>query len=147
MRRLSPPENRLTVNGSRGNADDIDGVPMRRLRVRIGAIVALALAGVLVNMEWVAAQQPACLHGQNEAPDQVARRQRALGFTRHINTLQAAAYGQNQVYPTLAQLPVVEAMPQGFAVHLASDGPSYAFSVKDTLDPCRFGYFSDQDGM
>ena len=120
---------------------------MRQLQVGIAAIVALALAGVLASMELVTAQQPACLHGQNEAPDQVARRQRALGFTRHINTLQAAAYSRTQAYPSLAQLPVVEAIPQGFVVHLVSDGPSYAFSVKDTLDPCRFGYFSDQDGV
>jgi hypothetical protein len=38
-------------------------------------------------------------------------------------------------------------MPPGFAVHLATDGTSYAFSVKDKLDSCLFGYFSDQDGL
>ena len=120
---------------------------MTRLQMSVGAVAALALAGVLVSTDFVIAQQPVCLHGQNEAPDQVARRQRALGFTRHINTLQAAAYSRAQAYPPLGQLPVIEAMPQGFVVHLASDGQSYAFSVKDTLDPCRFGYFSDQDGV
>jgi hypothetical protein len=40
------------------------------------------------------------------------------------------------------------AIPEGFAVHLATDGSTgYVFSVKDTLDPCRFALFSDQAGL
>jgi hypothetical protein len=111
-------------------------------------IAAFTLASVLVYMRPIAAQQRACLHGQDEAPDQIARRQLALGMTRHINTLQAVGSARNGgAYQPLAQLPIAEAFPQGFTVHLASDGQSYAFSVKDTLDPCRFGYFSDEGGI
>ena len=35
----------------------------------------------------------------------------------------------------------------GFNVQLSTDGASYTFSVKDTLDACRFAYFSDQEGV
>jgi len=55
-------------------------------------------------------------------------------------------FSRTSAYQPLAQLPVA-ATPSGFAVHLATDGSSYAFSVKDSLDACRFGYFSDQDGL
>ena len=120
---------------------------MRRVQVSVMSVAALMLAGVLVNMRPIAAQQPACLHGPSETPDQLARRQGALRLTRHINTVQANTSARNGgTYPRLDQLAVTEAIPQGFAVHLATDGHGYAFSVKDTLDPCHFGYFSDQDG-
>jgi hypothetical protein len=120
---------------------------MRRVQVGLAVVTALVVAGVLVAARPLAARQQACLHGANEAPDQLARRQRAVGFTRHINTLQLAAHGQMQTYLPLDKLPVTETMPDGFAVHLVSDGANYAFSVKDTADPCRFGFFSDQSGL
>ena len=44
----------------------------------------------------------------------------------------------------LAPAPVVSA---GFRVALITDGATYVFSVKDTLDPCHFAYFSDQEGV
>jgi hypothetical protein len=120
---------------------------MRRVQVCMAAtIAAFTLVSVLVYMRPIAAQQRACLHGQDEAPDQLARRQLALGLTRHINTLQAGGYRAHGSQP-LATLPIAQATPDGFTVHLVSDGVNYAFSVKDTLDPCRFGYFSDQEGV
>jgi hypothetical protein len=112
----------------------------------IVAVVALVLMGTMLNLRHVTAQQPACLHGQNEAPDRLARRRAALGLTRLINGLQAANFNGTPQYQPLAQL-AVGAIPAGFAVQLTTDGTSYAFSVKDTLDACRFGYFSDQDGL
>jgi hypothetical protein len=36
--------------------------------------------------------------------------------------------------------------PDGFRVQLNIDGTTYAFSIKDTLDPCLFAVFSDQTG-
>jgi hypothetical protein len=111
----------------------------------IAVVVTLALTGAMLSLRHVTAQQPACLHGQNEAPDQVARRQAALGLTRQINTRQSSTFRLARAYQPLA-LPV-GATPTGFAVQLTTDGTSYAFSVKDTLDSCGFGYFSDQDGV
>jgi hypothetical protein len=112
----------------------------------IVAIVALAFSGAMLSIAHVTAQQPACLHGQNEAPDQLTRRRAALGLTRLINGLEAANFNGTPAFKPMAQLPI-DAIPAGFAVQLVTDGTTYSFSVKDTLDACRFGYFSDQDGM
>jgi hypothetical protein len=35
--------------------------------------------------------------------------------------------------------------PAGFQVQFHLDGPRYAFSIKDTRDPCGYAIFSDQD--
>jgi hypothetical protein len=120
---------------------------MRRLQVSTAALAAVALAGVLVNAQPTIAVQAACLHGPNEAPDQLARRQRAVALTRLINTLQLEALTRMQAYQALDKLMVAAETPKGFTVHLVSDGASYAFSVKDTLDPCHYMLFSDQEQL
>jgi hypothetical protein len=123
---------------------------MKPRRIGIAALMAFVIAGWIATRQWVTAQQPqrVCLHGDSESADQAARRTQALVLVRHINTLQAQAQvGPSPAYFPLAQLKVVRETPQGFTVQLSTDGASYALSVKDTLDPCRFGYFSDQDGV
>jgi hypothetical protein len=119
---------------------------MRLLAVSIGVAALLVLAGSALNLNSAAAQPSRCLHGLDETPAEKLRRQQALGFTRHINNLQADAFRQSRVYPSHSELRVTESIPADFVVSLTSDGTSYAFSVKDALDPCRFGYFSDQTG-
>jgi hypothetical protein len=37
--------------------------------------------------------------------------------------------------------------PQGFDLRLHTDGHGYIFSLKDSLDPCRYGIFSDEGGI
>jgi hypothetical protein len=112
------------------------------------AMTALTLAGVLTSVgSMTAQQQQPCLHGQVETDAHRARRQQALRLTRQINSLQAVAQARTQAYQALAGLPNVAVPPEGFAVHLVTDGASYALSVKDTVDPCYFAYFSDQNGL
>jgi hypothetical protein len=108
---------------------------MRKLIVSMAVGVMVALAGFWVTTQSMAAQQPTCLHGQNETPEQQARRQGALGFARQINTLQYATHNRTQAYQPLAQLPMTGTVPQGFVVQVITDGIGYAFSVKDTSDP------------
>ena len=120
---------------------------MRRLQVSMAALAAVALAGVLVNAQPTIAVQAACLHGPNEVPDQLARRQRALALTRLINSLQVEAQTRMQAYQALDKLMVAAETPEGFTVHLVTDGESFAFSVKDTLDPCHYVVFSDQEQL
>jgi hypothetical protein len=38
----------------------------------------------------------------------------------------------------------VQPAPDGFSVQLNTDGTTYSFSIKDTMDPCLFAVFSDQ---
>jgi hypothetical protein len=111
------------------------------------AITASLFVGAQTMGESVRAQQSACLHGQEETAVQRDRRVQALRVARQINTLENAARGQTRPYQALSALPNVSAAPEGFTVHFATDGSSYAFSVKDTLDRCAFAYFSDETGV
>jgi hypothetical protein len=54
-------------------------------------------------------------------------------------------FRQPPSYRPLRELPNVPATPPGFRVRFYTDGPSYAFSIKDTLDACEYAIFSDQD--
>jgi hypothetical protein len=110
--------------------------------------VAAALAGAMALS--AAAQQPPaqnCLHGPSENSDQAARRRAALQLARQVNTVEAQANQQGHTYYALSDLPGLASEINGFKVQLSTDGGTYTFSIKDTLDPCRFAYFSDQEGV
>jgi hypothetical protein len=47
----------------------------------------------------------------------------------------------------VANLALTAPTPDGFDVRLTTDGKTYAFSLRDTTDPCLFGFFSDQQGV
>ena len=102
---------------------------------------------VLLGFGFVPAQEPTCLHGASETATQAARRRAALAFARLINTTENAAHGQAQAYYALGDLHTIPQPPEGFKAQLSSDGTSYTFSLKDTVDPCQFAFFSDQEGM
>ena len=107
---------------------------------------ALTLAG-LFGWGTAPAQERACLHGPSETAAQAARRQAAVAFARLVNATEARAHDQAQAYYTLSDLHTIPTAPEGFKSQLSSDGVSYTFSLKDTLDPCHFALFSDQDAM
>ena len=111
----------------------------------VAAAAAVVITGIASVQHPATAQQPACLHGASEIDAERTRRQQALRLTRDINTQQAAV-GAKRGYQPVALLPLTAPVPQGFDVHLVTDGQQYSFSVKDTLDPCAFAYFSDEGG-
>jgi len=107
-------------------------------------VVSIAAIGRAALMP--AHQQP-CLHGSSETPEQSVRRRAALAYTRQVNTAEAAAFARTRTYPKLTELSGLSNAPDGFAVQLSTDGATYTFSVKDSLDACRFAFFSDQAGL
>jgi len=109
-------------------------------------IVGLICAALGLRAPATNAQQPECLHGQDETATQRDRRQQALRTARQINTYEVNGRDQAGRFRPLAAFPNI-VTPPGFAVHFATDGATYAFSVKDTLDPCAFAYFSDEAGV
>jgi hypothetical protein len=109
-------------------------------------VVALAVAGTL-GFAAVPAQQPACLHGPASTPEHRARRDAAVQYARQLTAFEVAGKNQAQRYYAIEDLPGLPALPEGFKARMSTDGASYAFSVKDTLDPCHFALFSDQDGL
>jgi hypothetical protein len=109
-------------------------------------VLALAFAGLL-GFVHVPAQEPSCLHGPKETAEQRDRRMAALDFARQLNTFEAAGKSQAQRYYAIEDLPGLPPLPGGMKAGIATDGASYIFSIKDTLDACHFAFFSDQDGM
>jgi hypothetical protein len=116
--------------------------------------LAAALMAVLGSPFTVSFAQPAqipgrCLHGPSEQSNQRLRREQALKMAQEINRAETAGPavipGQRRTYRPLDQLPNVPATPAGFRLRFYTDGPTYTFSLKDTLDPCEFAIFSDED--
>jgi hypothetical protein len=67
-------------------------------------------------------------------------------MARHINSAEVVAKTQTGAYQPLENLSRVTVVAPGFVPHLAVDASGYAFSIKDSMDPCGFGFFSDQNG-
>jgi hypothetical protein len=120
---------------------------------RTTAIGAAAFAAILgfagtAGTRLAVAQQPTCLHGEDERVEQLARRRQALGFARHIGSQEATAAATNGgAYQPPERLSITQTLPSRFQFRLSTSGRSYAYSVIDTSDPCRFGYFSDENGV
>jgi hypothetical protein len=91
-----------------------------------------------------------CLHGPSEQPDQQTRREQALKMAQQINRAEHGGPAllppqTRREYRPFAQLPNLPSTPSGFRMQFYTDGATYAFSLKDTLDRCKFAIFSDQD--
>jgi hypothetical protein len=113
--------------------------------------IALATLCVLLAASSSSPQvPPRCLHGPDERPDQRARREQALTLAQQINRAENGAptvaprYGQPRTFRPLDQLGTLPPTPAGFSLQFTTDGTTYAFSIKDTRDPCRYAVFSDQ---
>lgn len=113
------------------------------------------------------AQQPQCLHGANEPPEQSARRRDALHATRTVNNLEANQPGAaNSLYLRQAELPSSPFMQRtsdafmkaldftpghdllsGWTLTLETSENGYWFMIKDKTDPCGFAYISNTSGL
>jgi hypothetical protein len=127
---------------------------------RIDMVKQIALATLLLGVmgsppaPWFAqgsAQvQAPCLHGPSEQATQRTRREQAVKVAQQINRAEqngpALLPSQpRREYRPLAQLPNISPTPAGFRLQFYTDGATYTFSLKDTLDRCEFAIFSDQD--
>ena len=112
--------------------------------------VAAALAAAM-GLGAAAPQTPPpaqnCLHGPSESADQASRRRAALQLAQQVNKVEAQANQQGHTFYALSDLPGLTSEINGFKVQLSTDGGTYTFSIKDTVDTCRFAYFSDQEGV
>ena len=75
-----------------------------------------------------------------------SRRAAAVKLAQAINDGEMAAFRGQRSYSQLTDLPVGTA-PADMTVQLSTDGETYAFSIKDVLDPCHGVLFSDQTGV
>jgi len=109
------------------------------------AIGAALVARVVWEPTPLVAHQQPCLHASGETAEQLNRRRQAVQTARQINTEQARLFATSHVYHPASDLSVDVA--PGFAMSVTTDGVTYKFALKDTLDPCRFAFFSDQEGL
>jgi hypothetical protein len=118
-------------------------------RMTIAAIVALVGLPATASSVSAVQQQSVCLHAASETPADAARRQDAIRVMRAINTAQAQAFAMNQAYRNFRELTAsgLPPRPAGFLTQLTVEGSTYALLLRDTVDPCRFTLFSDQDGV
>jgi hypothetical protein len=114
-------------------------------------VVLALLLGFVVSRSSLRAVQspqgPQCLHGSSEAPGERMRREGALRTAEQINRAEGFGTGfpRNRQYRPFDQLTNVPPAPAGFRLQFHTDGPRYTFSLKDTMDPCHYAIFSDQD--
>ena len=88
-----------------------------------------------------------CKHETSESQADRSRREQAIALARAINKAEGILSQQTRKYHQLAELPSLPPTPNGFDLRLYSDGAGYVLSIKDTLDPCSYGVFSDQAGL
>jgi hypothetical protein len=116
------------------------------------AVVAALLVAVGAFAQGGGARLAACLHGSNETAEQTSRREKAIKVAQAINTAQVVVAPRPRIqrpnapkYRRPEELTNVPPLPQGFDLQFNTDGESYNFAIKDTLDACHFAIFSDQD--
>lgn len=90
------------------------------------------------------AAAPACRHDEHAQQADRARRQQAIALAKAINEAEGMVAERTRIYRPLGELRNLPPGPHGFVVRLYTDGAGYLLSIKDSLDPCRYGIFSDE---
>jgi hypothetical protein len=117
------------------------------------ALVALLIG--IIGLRTTHSAQPAeaapgCLHGASAESTPRTRREQAQTLAQAINRAEGRdrlVPGTPPSYKPFHELTELPPTPTGFSVQLNTDGNTYNFVVKDTLDPCHYAIFSDQDGF
>ena len=111
---------------------------------RAQACLGLAIFGAAVATPFVIPQTTTA-----QAQGTCAERSRqtlAIRMAREINSQEISAHQRTNLYQPMDAFPALN-VPGWFAVQVVTNaaGSAYAFSVKDTQDPCGFTVFSDQE--
>ena len=117
------------------------------MRYLMAALSVMAIAATS-SAQGGGARLAACLHGQNETSEHAARREKAIKVAHAINAAEVVTVGPPSARPKFRrpeELRNIPPLPPGFELQFNSDGGSYNFAIKDTLDACHFAIFSDQD--
>jgi hypothetical protein len=110
----------------------------------LGVLVAL-VAALPMSLPASAQRSLRCLHDGSETPPNRQRRLNAIELARAINQAERRS-PRPRMYRPLEDLQNLPGTPEGFQLQLHTDGTSYLFALKDTMDRCRYSIFSDEDG-
>ena len=105
--------------------------------------ILLAVATLGISVPTFAQE---CLHGQNETAAERTRREQAVMYAQRLNAAEQSSFPAGGTYRRPEELLSLPRLPVGFFLQFHTDGRTYAFSLKDWRDPCRFAIFSEQHG-
>jgi hypothetical protein len=111
------------------------------------ALLAMASMGRAAMPGRQLASAVSCLHQQGATQENRARRAQALTLAKAIHAAEAELVRRTRQYHSVESLRNLPALPSGFQLNLYADRSGYIFSIKDTVDPCRFAVFSDDGGL
>ncbi|MGH9812538.1 MAG: hypothetical protein ACRD4T_05320 [Candidatus Acidiferrales bacterium] len=130
----------------------------------------MALLILAVGLAAVSAQAQQCLHGDNETAVEKERRILALNAVRFINTAEMnhfRQFGKYAAWKGLASSPATEEVRgwykseaikaidlsaesrilPGLTLRLTTNGEKYSLLLRDESDPCKFSFYTDQEGV
>ena len=111
-----------------------------RTQTWIGAAIfaVVVVAVLMIPKTTMARQEKICADR--------SRQTLAIRMAREINSQETSAYQRTNSYQPMNPFPAMNA-PGWFTIQVVTGatGSAYAFSVKDSQDPCGFTVFSDQD--
>lgn len=141
------------------------------MNLRMLTLLTALIAFVLVTAQARPASHTSCLHGANETTFQAQRRAAAVAAARAINTAQAqlrargsyyshaelatapevadllrTLYPNSETISSLSLAPGTDLLP-GWTLRLDATADGYWFMIRDTADPCGFGYVSNDAGV
>jgi hypothetical protein len=116
----------------------------RRMSLAVIVTASLVVAAASTGTQAPLPGVPACRHDIHEREADRTRRQQALALAKAINEAEGTIAERTRRYRPLAELRNLPPAPSGFDVRLYTDGAGYMLSIKDRLDPCRYGIFSDE---
>ena len=124
-------------------------MPKRAALIGVATVIGVLLFRPLVGRGQLPLQPAglSCRHDQGALPADRTRRDQAKALARAINAAEGRAVLSSQRYLPLNQLPGLPVTPSSFDVRLYTDGSGYIVSLKDVIDPCHYGVFTDQHGL
>lgn len=117
---------------------------IRRLSFTVIVMASIVVSAASTGAQAPLAGVPACRHDKHESEADRTRRHQALALAKAINEAEGTVAERTRRYRPLAELRNLPPTPNGFDVRLYTDGAGYMLSIKDRLDPCRYGIFSDE---
>jgi hypothetical protein len=119
----------------------------RRTALSVIVLLVIAASGSSTSTQRQLAVVAECRHDSHEREPDRIRRQHALALAKAINEAEGTSAERTRVYRPLSALRNLPPVPHGFDLRLYTDGAGYVVSLKDTVDPCRYGIFSDESGF
>jgi hypothetical protein len=113
----------------------------------IALFTVASVAGTAAPSTQLSPSVASCRHDSRATEADRNRRTQALTLAKAINSAEGSMARRTREYQPLTALRDLPPTPAGFSLRLFADRDGYMFSLKDTLDSCRYAIFSDAAGL